>query len=189
MSILELSTDHQISRVTSPSAFNSIDMAEVASDASGHPAAKDGDSEGVNNWVAPVKYDYEKYLSTVNRDLGNLHLAPTWGSAGQRYEWDNEYGDVGPAVEELEAILFADPYRVRGGANLGQLNTQVIQESSSRVAPVFDVSSFANASFLRLLTGFSSKKLVSTQSCLTRLVDFWSTIGQLLSRLSSFQLS
>lgn len=43
---------------------------------------------------------------------------PQWASGEARYEWNDEYGDVGPAFPELEKILFGDEDHVRAGSAL-----------------------------------------------------------------------
>lgn len=35
--------------------------------------------------------------------------APTWDGNARVYQWDDEFGDVGPKFEDLERELFGDP--------------------------------------------------------------------------------
>jgi ATP-dependent RNA helicase DDX3X len=69
-------------------------------------------------WAAPEAYDYATYNMTTKE----LHdesavggAAKDWASNSARYEWNDEYGDVGPAVPELERQLFGSEEHVRTG--------------------------------------------------------------------------
>jgi ATP-dependent RNA helicase DDX3X len=69
-------------------------------------------------WAAPEAYDY----ATYNRTTKELHDESTvggatkdWASNSARYEWNDEYGDVGPAIPELERQLFGSEEHVRTG--------------------------------------------------------------------------
>lgn len=53
------------------------------------------------------------------------------------YEWNDEYGDVGPRFEELEKQLFGAKNHVRAGINFeGIQELEVIQEGNLRMSPV-----------------------------------------------------
>ena len=53
------------------------------------------------------------------------------------YEWNDEYGDVGPRFEELEKQLFGAENHVRAGINFeGVQSLDVIQEGNIRVNPI-----------------------------------------------------
>ena len=43
---------------------------------------------------------------------------PTWASNAVKYEWNDEYGDVGPAHPVLEKQLFKDRFIARAGQKL-----------------------------------------------------------------------
>ena len=65
-------------------------------------------------WVAPEAYNYDAYNSASvkeNAEAETLHDLPSWGHKAARYEWLEEYGDVGPANEELEKALFRDEHQ------------------------------------------------------------------------------
>lgn len=68
-------------------------------------------------WVEPVKYDYDTY-NADRKDLeateGQSDL-PSWAANATKYEWSDEYGDVGPAHPELEKMLFRDEFHVTEG--------------------------------------------------------------------------
>ncbi|OJJ44234.1 hypothetical protein ASPZODRAFT_18425 [Penicilliopsis zonata CBS 506.65] len=90
-------------------------------------------------WNAPEKYDYSKYIIGAPKpgegpEPGQL---PEWAASAAKYEWSDEYGDVGPANEELEEMLFRNEYINRAGMKLATLqNIEVIAESRERPNPV-----------------------------------------------------
>jgi ATP-dependent RNA helicase DDX3X len=71
-------------------------------------------------WVAKQSFDYETYNKS-SKELYDEGLAPgglgagDWASNAAKYEWNDEYGDVGPAFPELEAQLFGGEHRMRTG--------------------------------------------------------------------------
>ena len=61
----------------------------------------------------PEKYDYDTYNKSSRdqapapaADDGEDDDTPTWATNAMRYEWSDEYGDVGPEHKALEKILF-----------------------------------------------------------------------------------
>lgn len=71
-------------------------------------------------WAEPAKYDYETYnagqkpreereAAEQGKDL------PAWAANAQKYEWSDEFGDVGPRHEELENMLFNSEHINRTG--------------------------------------------------------------------------
>lgn len=53
------------------------------------------------------------------------------------YEWNDEFGDVGPRFEELENQLFGAENHVRAGVNFeGIQKLDVIQEGNIRIDPI-----------------------------------------------------
>ena len=95
-----------------------IGMVAQSSHAEGHEI-------GATGWVVKKAYDYESYLVTdedgvganskVNRDG---IVDGQWASAAAKYEWDEDYGDVGPENPELEAQLFDDDTLSRVGRQI-----------------------------------------------------------------------
>ena len=74
-------------------------------------------------WVEPEKYDYNSYNAKPNEPRDPLDPAlelPTWAANATKYEWKDEYGDVGPAHPELEKMLFGKELRVTEGAQRGK---------------------------------------------------------------------
>lgn len=60
-------------------------------------------------WTAPVAFEYQQYADTGFTG---------WAGNATRYEWSDEYGDVGPRNEELEKQLFQTEYISRAGLRL-----------------------------------------------------------------------
>jgi ATP-dependent RNA helicase DDX3X len=60
-------------------------------------------------WTDPVPFVYSELTSKEHRD---------WAGVAARYEWKDEYGDVGPAIPELEDQLFQSGMIPRAGIKL-----------------------------------------------------------------------
>jgi hypothetical protein len=63
-------------------------------------------------WTEPVPFEYA--------ELANSKDHRDWAGIAVRYEWKDEYGDVGPAVPELEEQLFRGELIARAGAKLDE---------------------------------------------------------------------
>ena len=63
-------------------------------------------------WTEPVPFEYA--------ELANNKDHRDWAGIAVRYEWKDEYGDVGPAVPELEDQLFRGELIARAGAKLDE---------------------------------------------------------------------
>ncbi|KAH0830925.1 hypothetical protein AYO21_06456 [Fonsecaea monophora] len=71
------------------------------------------------------------------------HATSNWSHDAAKYEWKEEYGDVGPRDEKLEKDLFRGEHINRAGIKFDNLTTvKVMVESETRVNPV---SSFKDA--------------------------------------------
>ena len=66
-------------------------------------------------WVEPVKYDYDTYNAKEREVSEQQPDLPSWATNATKYEWSDEYGDIGPAHPELEKMLFGDEYHVTEG--------------------------------------------------------------------------
>lgn len=82
-----------------------------------HEAAKRSRAAG---WVEPMLYDYDSYNagnpSNEERQAAEgILLVPTWAANAAKYEWKDDYGDVGPRFQDLEDELFNDEYINRIG--------------------------------------------------------------------------
>lgn len=84
------------------------------------PAVDDGVAQA--HWgVEKVAYDYEVYTKNTkelhDEALANGVVDGQWASDAARYEWSDEYGDVGPEFPELEAQLFRGDNHVKTGVD------------------------------------------------------------------------
>ncbi|KAL7920827.1 P-loop containing nucleoside triphosphate hydrolase protein [Trichoderma austrokoningii] len=66
-----------------------------------NPAVDAGEQPGPAGWVEPTAFDYTA--------MADAETAANWDGNARVYQWKDEYGDVGPAFEELEVELFGDP--------------------------------------------------------------------------------
>lgn len=73
-------------------------------------------------WVAPQAYNYDtamaKHGDTAQPsavEQVDVEDMPSWMHNAVKYEWKEDYGDVGPEVPELEAQLFKSDSRTRTG--------------------------------------------------------------------------
>ncbi|KAK5938612.1 hypothetical protein PMZ80_008802 [Knufia obscura] len=67
----------------------------------------------------------------------NGEALPGWMSRASKYEWKDEYGDVGPRVPELEKELFGSELRAKKGINFDELlSIKTVAEATERPNPV-----------------------------------------------------
>ncbi|KAJ5464263.1 DEAD/DEAH box RNA helicase [Penicillium sp. IBT 31633x] len=86
-------------------------------------------------WTDRVPYEYAEL--TNNKDHRD------WAGIAVRYEWKDDYGDVGPAVPELEQQLFHSDLISRAGDKLDELNSyKVVIESPNEVKAVTEWANF-----------------------------------------------
>jgi ATP-dependent RNA helicase DDX3X len=87
---------------------------EIASIANTLPkVAPEAGKDGDQNW--PSKTKFEVYDDGEAAEPGQEAEAPTWAANAQKYEWMDEYGDIGPPIPELERQLFGADILVRSG--------------------------------------------------------------------------
>lgn len=74
------------------------------------------------NWGAPQGYNYTKYnagpsdkTAPASQSDQPQDGASSWAANAAKYEWDQEFGDIGPSHKELEKMLFGDPDKVQQG--------------------------------------------------------------------------
>lgn len=84
-------------------------------------------------WTETTAFDYGEFQRTGGNDAD-------WRGAAKKYEWNDEYGDVGPEIKELEDILFGGEFQVRKGDHAQNLDLDVKIEGPEKIAPVFKVS-------------------------------------------------
>lgn len=81
-----------------------------------------------HGYTAPVPYDYSAYGSRGQAaPNGGVNIsAPVKvgfnATEAARYEWKDEYGDVGPKIPELEKYLFASEFRMDAGLGRNRLD-------------------------------------------------------------------
>ena len=81
-------------------------------------------------WVEPEKYDYETYNTSrgreettvvegeaMNGEAETTQDVPEWAANAAKYEWSDDYGEVGPPFPDLEKQLFKDEFTNRIGLN------------------------------------------------------------------------
>ncbi|KAI9715849.1 MAG: hypothetical protein M1812_005669 [Candelaria pacifica] len=123
-------------------------LANITNVANGQPTT-DGDPETKQRarpvgWVEPVAYNYDVYNANTPEAriaIENSVDAPAWASNAEKYEWSDEYGDVGPAIPALEAQLFNTDRVMEDPEGLNQLTEfTVTQEGPIHIAPVQNFS-------------------------------------------------
>ena len=70
------------------------------------------------HWTSPEKFDYDSYNADSKEKREALtadHDVPAWAANAVKYEWSDEYGDVGPEFPELEEMLFGDEDQMKAG--------------------------------------------------------------------------
>lgn len=70
-------------------------------------------------WAEPQKYDYRVYNASTREERDAVETTenpPAWASNAAKYEWSDEFGDVGPAHPELEHQLFQEGSGTQSGA-------------------------------------------------------------------------
>jgi hypothetical protein len=114
---------------------NALDMSPLANALSEAEAAEHKERAKDAGWVDTIPVDYNVQQSSRDDDLANYlkHSAV--------YEWDDEYGDVGPEMPELEQDLFGGDFRVRQGNHMDKLQFEVTVEGPDRLQPARSVSS------------------------------------------------
>lgn len=80
-------------------------------------------------WASPETYDYSKYVAPAGpaaeqSEFGGEPPAaedlPEWAGNAAKYEWKDEYGDVGPEIPELEEMLFRNEFINRTGLKINK---------------------------------------------------------------------
>lgn len=62
---------------------------------------------------------------------------PSWAANASRYEWSDEFGDVGPEDKELEKMLFHAEEKMEVGDHLKKLtDINVTLESENQIQPI-----------------------------------------------------
>lgn len=108
-------------------------------------------------WVEQQPFKYDAAIpppdapSDINLPSGDE--IPGWMHRARKYEWSDEYGDIGPEVPELEKELFGSELKLKKGYNFKEyvmhhffkcslltncslLSIKVVAEATERPAPV-----------------------------------------------------
>jgi ATP-dependent RNA helicase DDX3X len=91
---------------------------DVAKHVSNSTAPADGDTRTAarrQGWAEPSSYDYEEYGKQAKDNTAVDTTLPMWGHNAQKYEWREDYGDIGPRNEELEQMLYHSEFITRQG--------------------------------------------------------------------------
>ncbi len=98
-------------------AFNTAEMSNALADMTGahenknNAVVANGEEARKHGWAEPVKYNYQAYNASSREEREAVeaeHDLSDWAANAAKYEWSDEYGDVGPAHPELERLLFHD---------------------------------------------------------------------------------
>lgn len=83
---------------------------EQQTDAKSAPTAEESAIRArLRGWVEPEGYNYATYNASTREEREAVDAGPDaspWASNAVKYEWKDDYGDVGPADPELEQLLF-----------------------------------------------------------------------------------
>jgi ATP-dependent RNA helicase DDX3X len=85
-----------------------------------------------HGWSEPIPYDY----STADRSAGDGGPESTWLSDAAKYEWSDEFGDVGPANPTLEQELYHGEFLLKAGAHVKALSFKIDLQGPERIHPV-----------------------------------------------------
>jgi ATP-dependent RNA helicase DDX3X len=118
-----------------------------------------------HKWVDKTEYDYNRYNpKDKNAPPSDSVDLPSWASNAVKYEWQDEWGDVGPRVAELEAELFDLEFLHRKGHNYNKLELEVKAEGGVHIDPIAKVRSTVNMLGWSANYFTSSRKRVYTLS-------------------------
>lgn len=95
-------------------------------------------------WDEKVPLNYDSLMpkpADGDDAVKENQTAPEWYSTAAKYEWSDDYGDVGPSIPELEEQLFDRHTKTMEGAWMEHINAfSVTQEGPTRIAPVKHVN-------------------------------------------------
>ncbi|KPI44667.1 ATP-dependent RNA helicase ded1 [Cyphellophora attinorum] len=122
------------------------DMAEALPTTDGPPKDQEAyDRAREKGWSAPEPSNYPAENGTEAQSNEVPFVEEAWMHSAQKYEWSEEFGDVGPKITELEAQLFnPDLKPVKGNlfekqvSSLNLTSIKVIAEAVERPAPIRD---------------------------------------------------
>jgi ATP-dependent RNA helicase DDX3X len=92
------------------------DMAEALPAADGPPKNQEAyDRARAMGWSAPEPSNNQPDNGAEAQPAEGDYVEEGWMHQAQKYEWSEEYGDVGPKIPELEAQLFNKATHVQKG--------------------------------------------------------------------------
>lgn len=129
---------------------NTFDMTPIAEVLSEAEKAANRERARDAGWVETVPVDYNVQQTTREDDYAH------YLRNSAVYEWDDEYGDIGPEVPELEQDLFGGDFRVRQGQHMDKLQFEVTVEGPDKLQPARSVSTSMSVAIVtpHLLTEF-----------------------------------
>lgn len=111
------------------SGWNTEDMAEALPTVE-NPVAGEGEVTAVKKnpqeagWVKKEAYNYEAYNKSakelIDENAANGVGDREWASNAAKYEWNDDFGDVGPPFPELEQQLFGSEHHVKAGIDFSK---------------------------------------------------------------------
>ena len=84
-------------------------------------------------WTETTAFDYDQFQRMGGNDA-------TWHATAGVYEWNDEYGDVGPEVPELERVLFGGEFQMTKGNHMEALDLEVTVEGPDKLSYIRKVS-------------------------------------------------
>ncbi|KAF2000693.1 DEAD-domain-containing protein [Amniculicola lignicola CBS 123094] len=87
-------------------------------------------------WNDPIPFNYDSVMGGTQG--AGSHSDVKWLADAAVYEWDDEYGDVAPRIDELEQVLFHDEHRMRAGGAIKAYTFEIElnQFGGSKIQPV-----------------------------------------------------
>ena len=84
-------------------------------------------------WTETTAFNYEEFQRTGGNNTD-------YHGASRVYEWNEEYGEVGPESPELEHMLFGGEFVMRRGEHNEHLDLSVTLEAREQYAPICNAS-------------------------------------------------
>ncbi|KAI9800735.1 MAG: hypothetical protein M1833_003151 [Piccolia ochrophora] len=125
--------------------FNTTEMAGALTDitnTAGNTNAAVGEGSAQRKvqpgWVAPTPYNYSAYTTGEGKEADAAFAAGEgWAAGAAKYEWSDEFGDVGPANSDLEKELFGREFQMTAGEMFHTMRgMKVDQLAGEKIEPV-----------------------------------------------------
>ncbi len=112
----------------------------VDSDKQASDRKESADKARAHNWAPAVQYDYSVYNANAPEAREPTAGDPEWLHNAAKYEWCDEFGEVGPQNLNLEAQLYHHEFQMRSGEGMEALEYEVELSGAERIRPVRNVS-------------------------------------------------